>query len=85
MRAFGLPTPAVNIDYYAIDDLGRAEIFPIYPPIGESFGVQGSYTFSWRIIISPARSASSSRCPYYLSECYKVYRRCTPAQLAVRA
>lgn len=77
----GLPTPAVNGDYYAIDDLGRAEIFPIYPPIGEYFGVQGSYTFKLENYHLSAEVGDFVTLPYYLAECYKVYRRCTPAQL----
>jgi len=77
----GLPTPAVNGDYYAVDDLGRAEIFPIYPPIGEYFGVQGSYTFKLENYHLSAEVGEFVTLPYYLAECYKVYRRCAPAQL----
>jgi hypothetical protein len=78
----GLPTPAINFDYYAIDDLGRAEIFPVYPPIGEWYGVQGGYTFKLENYHLSSNVGVFVTLPYYLAECYKTYRRCTPAQLA---
>ena len=39
----GLKPRTVNFNYYAIHDLARSEIFPIYPPIAKRYGAQGGY------------------------------------------
>lgn len=78
----GLNAPNVNLDYYSIDDLARAEVFPIYPPIAEWFGVPGSYTFKLENYHLSSSVGTFITLPYYLSECFKVYRRCKPSQIA---
>jgi hypothetical protein len=81
MAREGLPTPPIYNDYYAIDDLGRAEIFPVYPPIGEWYGVQGSYVFKLENYHLSSEIGDFVTLPYYLAECFETYRRCKPSQL----
>jgi hypothetical protein len=77
----GLPVPSINLDYYTIDDLSRAEIFPVYPPIAEWFGAPGSYTFKLENYHLSSSIGEFITLPEYLEGCYETYRRCTPAQL----
>ena len=68
----GLRARELDFEYYAIHDLARSEIFPIYPPIAELFGVPGSYVFkaqNHHISAGVGRFLNLRR---YLSECYKV-------------
>lgn len=78
----GLAVPDINIDYYTIDDLARAEVFPIYPPIGELFGVPGGYTFKLENYHLSDTIGDFLTLPQYLAACYKVYRRSESVQIA---
>jgi hypothetical protein len=78
----GLTVPEVNKDYFAIDDLARAEIFPIYPPIGELFGVWGSYTFKRQNYHLASTFDYFMTLPEYLERCYEVYRRIEGAPIS---
>lgn len=78
----GLDVPAINLDYYTIDDLSRAEIFPVYPPIAEWFGVPGSYTFKLENYHLSSDVGDFITLPLYLAECYKVYQRCESVQIS---
>lgn len=42
MKAAGLETLAVNTQDYAVDDMSRDHILPIYPPLAEHYGLVGS-------------------------------------------
>lgn len=77
----GLQVPSINLEYYTIDDLSRAEIFPVYPPIAERFGVPGSYTFKLENYHLSSTVGEFITLPEYLEGCYKTYSRCTPAQM----
>jgi hypothetical protein len=41
----GIPYAPVDFDNYALDDLARDAVFPVYPAIAEHYGVPGSYVF----------------------------------------
>jgi hypothetical protein len=41
----GVPTRPINFDDYAVDDLVRGSVYPVYPEIAEFYGIQGSYIF----------------------------------------
>jgi hypothetical protein len=41
----GISSKPVDFDNYAIDDLARDVVFPIYPALAEHYGIPGSYVF----------------------------------------
>jgi hypothetical protein len=41
----GIPSEPVDFDNYAVDDLVRDTVFPIYPAIAQHYGIAGSYVF----------------------------------------
>jgi len=77
----GLEAPEVPFDHFSIDDLARSEVFPVYPPIAESFGARGSYLFKLANFHLSAGVGEFITLPEYIERCYAIYRRATPAQL----
>jgi len=71
-----------NFDDYAIDDLSRAEIFPVYPEIAEVFGVRGGYLFKRGNFHISDGVGEFLTLPEYLSGCYDVYGRAGSTQIA---
>ena len=41
----GVASQPVDFDHYAVDDLARDTVFPVYPDVAEHFGIPGSYVF----------------------------------------
>jgi hypothetical protein len=41
----GISWKPLDFDHYALNDLARDTIFPVYPEIAERFGIAGSYIF----------------------------------------
>jgi hypothetical protein len=78
----GLAIRNPNLDDYAIDDLARAEIFPVYPEIAEIYGVRGGYLFKRGNFHISAGVGEFLTLPQFLSACYKVYKRARPEQIA---
>lgn len=78
----GLPVRDIDWDYYAIDDLGRADVFPVYPPLAERFGQPGSYTFKRGNYHLSASVGDSLTLPQFLSASYDLYARCAPSQIS---
>jgi hypothetical protein len=78
----GLQIRNDNVDDYAIDDLARAEIFPVYPEIAEIYGVRGGYLFKRGNFHISAGVGEFLTLPQYLSACYAVYKRARPEQIA---
>jgi hypothetical protein len=70
----GLTARELDFEYYAIHDLARSEIFPIYPPIAERFGVPGSYLFKLHNYHISAGVGDFLNLPQYLAACYKIYQ-----------
>ncbi|MEA2842142.1 MAG: hypothetical protein QOF41_3472 [Methylobacteriaceae bacterium] len=74
--AAGIAMEPVNFDHYAIDDLARDVVFPVYPAIAEHFGMEGSYVFK-AAQHSPGglNIGSFYDLPGFLRESYRVYAR----------
>jgi len=72
-RRVGLPVREENLQLYGIDDLGRAEVFPVYPPIAKMFGVKGSYLFKLSNHHLNYTVGDFLNLPQFLSACYKTY------------
>jgi hypothetical protein len=82
MARAGLEVRDVDWDYYAIDDLGRSDVFPVYPPIAERFGHPGSYTFKRANFHLSASVGGSLTLPQFLAGSFKTYARCKPSQIS---
>jgi hypothetical protein len=78
----GLKGAELDFSYYAVDDLARSEVFPVYPAVGELFGVRGSYLFKLSNFHLSSGVGDFLTLPQYLSACYKVYQRAESAQMA---
>ncbi|PWB82491.1 MAG: hypothetical protein C3F11_11635 [Methylocystaceae bacterium] len=78
----GLPVRDVDWDYYAIDDLGRSDVFPVYPPLAERFGHPGSYTFKRGNYRLSSSVGDSLTLPQFLAGSYKLYGRSAPSQIS---
>ncbi|HMK89626.1 MAG TPA: WcbI family polysaccharide biosynthesis putative acetyltransferase [Methylocystis sp.] len=82
LAAAGLKIRNDNSDAYAIDDLARAEIFPVYPEIAELYGVRGGYLFKCGNFHISAGVGEFLTLPQFLSGCYAVYKKARPEQIA---
>ncbi|HXY58318.1 MAG TPA: WcbI family polysaccharide biosynthesis putative acetyltransferase [Methylocystis sp.] len=78
----GLEIRNHNLDDYAIDDLARSEIFPVYPEIAELYGVRGAYLFKRGNFHISHGVGEFLTLPQYLSGCYAVYKKARPEQIA---
>jgi hypothetical protein len=78
----GLAIRHDNFSDYAIDDLARAEIFPVYPEIGELFGLRGGYLFKQGNFHISDGVGEFMTLPQFLSACYAVYKRARPEEIA---
>jgi len=78
----GLKAKNDNLDDYAIDDLARSEIFPVYPEIAELYGVRGSYLFKRGNFHISDGVGEFRTLPQFLAACYAVYKRARPEQIA---
>jgi hypothetical protein len=77
----GLAAPEVAFDHFAIDDLARSEVFPVYPPIAESFGARGAYLFKLANFHLSAGVGDFINLPEFIERSYKTYRAAKPQQL----
>lgn len=78
----GLKPRQANFSYYDIHDLARAEIFPVYPPIGKLFGVQGSYQFKLQNHHISHTVGDFLTLPQFIASCYKTYAKHEASQLS---
>ncbi len=78
----GLAVRNDNVDDYAIDDLARAEIFPVYPEIAELFGIPGGYLFKQGNFHISNGVGNFLTLPEYLAACYAAYKHARPSQIA---
>jgi hypothetical protein len=77
----GLPVRDLDFDYVTIHDLSRSEIFPVYPPIGDLFGVRGSYLFKLGHYHLSYGVGDFMNLPQYLTSSYKIYERAQESQI----
>ena len=77
----GLKARELDYEYYAIHDLARSEIFPIYPAIAEHFGTIGGYLFKMRNCQLSQGIGDFLNLPQYLSASYKIYQNAQAMQI----
>ncbi|MEA2759764.1 MAG: hypothetical protein QOH65_2377 [Methylobacteriaceae bacterium] len=82
LRSVGRPSGPIDFDTYAVDDIVRGYIFPVYPEIAEFYGVSGSYIFKASHYRLSKNLGRFWDLPGYIQHCYGVYGRYRPEQLA---
>jgi hypothetical protein len=72
----GIGGEAVDFDNYALDDLARDVVFPVYPAIAEHYGISGAYVFK-AAQYSPGglNIGGFWDLPGFVPESYRVYAR----------
>jgi len=76
-----IPIENENFDDFAIDDLARSEIWPVYPEIAVRFGVRGGYLFKRGNFHTSQGVGEFLNLPQFLAQSYAVYKRARPEQL----
>ncbi|MBV8848808.1 MAG: hypothetical protein JOZ16_04400 [Methylobacteriaceae bacterium] len=82
MQKTGIPMRPVNFDQYAVDDLARGAVYPVYPEIADHYGIQGSYVFkagkhSFELGLGEFWDLRG-----FVTELYRVYAKYRPEQLS---
>lgn len=82
LETAGIPIENQNFDDYAIDDLARSEIFPVYPEIAARLGVRGAYLFKRGNFHISNGVGEFLTLPEFLAASFAVYKRARPEQIA---
>jgi len=77
-----IPIENENFEDYAIDDLARSEIWPVYPEIAARLGVAGGYLFKRGNFHISDGVGEFLTLPKFLAASYAVYKRARPEQIA---
>jgi hypothetical protein len=81
MQRAGAPMQPVNFDDYAVDDLVRGSVYPVYPEIGEFYGIQGSYVFKGAQFSFGTGLGDFWNLRQFVTDCYHGYAKYQPNQL----
>lgn len=81
MQKAGVPMQPINFDHYAVDDLVRGAVYPVYPAIGEFYGIQGSYVFKDAQFSFGKSVGKFLDLRQFVSESYQAYAKYRPNQL----
>lgn len=80
LREGGLATEPVEVEDYLGDELARDVVWPIYPPVAETYGLTGSYLFKMK-----ARGETFPRLydlPGFIAASFAIYDARDPAELS---
>jgi hypothetical protein len=81
LKREGLPAAPVEFSDFAVDDIVRGAVYPVYPEIAERYGHRGSYLFkraNYRISRSVGEFLGLRG---YLEACFRLYGACDRKQL----
>jgi len=81
LRGVGLTSEPIDFDTYAVDDIVRGYVFPVYPEIAEFYGVSGSYIFKPSQYKLSKSLGKFYDLPGYVGDCYRIYAEHRPEQL----
>ncbi|GAC1328463.1 MAG: hypothetical protein NVSMB26_03800 [Beijerinckiaceae bacterium] len=73
LRGIGRPAIPIDFDTYAVDDIVRGYVFPVYPEIAEFYGIEGSYLFKTSHYQLSKSLGEFWDLPGYVRTCYRVY------------
>jgi hypothetical protein len=82
MQKAGVPTSPVNFDDYAVDDLVRGVVYPVYPEIAEFYGIRGSYVFKGANFSFELGLGEFWNLRQFVMNCYRAYAKYPSNQLA---
>jgi hypothetical protein len=81
LRGVGRSHAPIDFDTYAVDDIVRGYVFPVYPEIAEFYNVSGSYIFKTSHYRLSHGLGKFWNLPGFLSDCYRIYAEHRPEQL----
>jgi hypothetical protein len=82
MKRAGIAVTPINFDEYAVDDLVRAVVYPVYPQIAEFYGLSGSYVFKGAHFSVMEGAAKFWNLREFVTDSYRFYAKHQPHQLA---
>jgi hypothetical protein len=82
MQKTGVPTRSVDFENYTVDDLVRGVVYPVYPPIADYYGINGSYIFKGAHFSLTLDVGHFWDLRQYVTECYRTYAKYEPSQLS---
>ncbi len=81
LKRAGLPAAQVEFSDFAVDDIVRGAVYPVYPELAERYGHRGAYLFK-RANYELSRSVGEFLgLRAYIEACFAVYAKCGRAQL----
>jgi Polysaccharide biosynthesis enzyme WcbI len=81
MEKAGIPVTPIDHDNYAVDDLVRGIVYPVYPDIAEFYGFSGSYIFKGAHFSLTHDVGEFWNLRQFITECYRFYATYRPNQL----
>jgi hypothetical protein len=81
MEKAGIPVTPINYDGYAVDDLVRGVVYPVYPEIAEFYGFSGSYIFKGAHFSLTHNVGEFWNLRQFITDCYGFYAKYQPNQL----
>jgi hypothetical protein len=81
MEKAGIPVTPINSDNYAVDDLVRGVVYPVYPEIAEFYGFSGSYIFKGAHFSLTHNVGEFWTLRRFVTDCYRFYATYKPDQL----
>ena len=81
MQKAGVPVTPINYDNYAVDDLVRGVVYPVYPEIAEFYGFSGSYIFKGAHFSLTHNTGEFWNLRQFVTDCYRFYAKYQPNQL----
>jgi hypothetical protein len=81
MEKAGIPVTPIDHDNYAVDDLVRGIVYPVYPEIAEFYGFAGSYIFKGAHFSLTHEVGEFWNLRQFITECYRFYATYQPNQL----
>ena len=81
MGAARLPMRAIAYDDYAVDDLVRSTVLPVYPPLAEIYGFQGGELFKKEHYKLSKGTGEFMSLETFLAESFAAFSRYDPARM----
>jgi hypothetical protein len=82
LRQVGRPSDPIDFDSYAVDDIVRGYVFPVYPEIAEFYGISGTYIFKTSHYQLSKHLGRFWDLRGYVQDCYRIYAQHRPQQLS---
>ena len=77
-----LPYRDLDFDDFAVDDIVRGSVYPVYPEIAEHYGHRGSYVFKAANYRLSRSVGEFMTLPMFIERCYTMYARYDRQQMS---